>query len=594
MLGTAATCGQAAPLPGTQNPDTPTPRSAALPVKEVTVFKDGHAFVVQEGTAPTSENGGVVLDSLPSPVIGTFWAYAPGQASKVTSVRAGMRRTAVDSPAVTLREMIKANPGAEVTVTEVDGTRYPATLVGPRERQPADPATPTPAGADLTTAIPPEAASHPVAANPLITLRTGDGTKVLPLDRIRDLVFKTPPQESTRQEEERPALTLNLDWRGQPPQPTAHVGLMYLQKGIRWIPSYKVDLDGNGQARVQLQATVLNELIDLSKTSLQLVIGMPSFYFKDTIDPIALQQAATQLSQFFQSDPSRGRASALANNFSNSLMTQVARAGDFSPSGAGPEAGAPSDLPEGSRNEDLFVFTVPEVTLKKGERIVLPLLDITVPYEDVFTLHLPISPPNDMRHSLANQQQAELARLFNAPKVTHKARLRNRSQIPFTTAPALLLREGRVLAQALMTYAAPNASADITITSALDIAVQKTDRETGRTPNALNYNNNSLMRVDLEGRLVLTNHKSTPVEVEVIRHALGHIDTADNGGSIEMSNVFEGAELAAGEGAPEWWGWYNWPWWWNQVNGIGRITWKTKLEPGKPVELGYRWHYFWH
>ena len=46
---------------------------ARLPVKEITVFKDGHAFVLHSGRMPTDAAGQVVLDYLPSPVIGTFW-----------------------------------------------------------------------------------------------------------------------------------------------------------------------------------------------------------------------------------------------------------------------------------------------------------------------------------------------------------------------------------------------------------------------------------------------------------------------------------------------------------------------------------------
>ena len=48
---------------------------AKLPVKEVTIFKDGHAYVLHEGSAQTNENGDVVLDELPKPIMGTFWAY---------------------------------------------------------------------------------------------------------------------------------------------------------------------------------------------------------------------------------------------------------------------------------------------------------------------------------------------------------------------------------------------------------------------------------------------------------------------------------------------------------------------------------------
>jgi hypothetical protein len=85
------------------------------------------------------------------------------------------------------------------------------------------------------------------------------------------------------------------------------------------------------------------------------------------------------------------------------------------------------------------------------------------------------------------------------------------------------------------------------------------------------------------------------VEVEVVRHALGQIDRADHGGKVEMNNVFEGTEYQPGSGIeyPAWWGWYSWPGWWHHVNGMGRVTWKLTLDPDKPVEVGYAWHYYW-
>jgi hypothetical protein len=30
------------------------------------------------------------------------------------------------------------------------------------------------------------------------------------------------------------------------------------------------------------------------------------------------------------------------------------------------------------------------------------------------------------------------------------------------------------------------------------------------------------------------------------------------------------------------------------LNGIGRTTWKVKIEPRKSIDLGYQWHYYWH
>ena len=40
--------------------------------------------------------------------------------------------------------------------------------------------------------------------------------------------------------------------------------MMYVQKGLRWIPGYRSTLDGKGKAAIKLQATLVNELTDLT------------------------------------------------------------------------------------------------------------------------------------------------------------------------------------------------------------------------------------------------------------------------------------------------------------------------------------------
>src|ERR1019366_5559563 len=213
-------------------------------------------------------------------------------------------------------------------------------------------------------------------------------------------------------EEFRSLLTLKLDWAKAKPAKTANVGLFYLQKGVRWIPSYKVEIDGDGNAAVQLQATLLNELADLEDVSVNLVIGGPTFVFKDTIDPIALQQDLAQMSQYFRTDTG-GRNGLLDSNFSNAIMAQQQMAGNIeyrpaSRPGAGSSLGP--EIGEAGKNEDLFASNVQHVTLKRGERMVLPIAEFTVPYKDVFTLELPFGPPPEMRGNLNSEQQRELAR----------------------------------------------------------------------------------------------------------------------------------------------------------------------------------------
>src|SRR6266566_9555548 len=89
---------------------------ARMPVKEITVFKDGHAFLLHSGKMPTDAAGNVLLDALPQPVLGTFWPYSADKNVKLTSVTASSRKVKVDRTALSLRELIEANLGASVQI----------------------------------------------------------------------------------------------------------------------------------------------------------------------------------------------------------------------------------------------------------------------------------------------------------------------------------------------------------------------------------------------------------------------------------------------------------------------------------------------
>ena len=221
--------------------------------------------------------------------------------------------------------------------------------------------------------------------------------------------------------------------------------------------------------------------------------------------------------------------------------------------------------------------------------------EFTLKYRDIYTLDIPYTPPPEIRHNNNNNtgREAELARLFKALKVQHKIRLSNSSKVPLTTAPALILSGERVLAQGLMIYTSPGAETDLDITTAVDIQVKKTDNETKRTPNATNWQGDSYGRIDLAGKIMLTSFRKDAAEVEVVRHVLGNVDSAVDG-KVEMVNTFEDSSYTSGSGLhPEWWGYYSWPFWWNHFNGVGRITWNTKLAPDQPLELSYTWNYYW-
>ena len=93
-----------------------------------------------------------------------------------------------------------------------------------------------------------------------------------------------------------------------------------------------------------------------------------------------------------------------------------------------------------------------------------------------------------MWQNFNDQQRRDLMAAMSGPKVMHAIRLANRTKEPLTTAPAIIVQQGRILAQGMMTYTPAGASGDLEITTAVDIAVKKRAPRTKQAPPILCYN----------------------------------------------------------------------------------------------------------
>jgi len=529
-----------------QAPDS---ASTVMPVREVTVFKDGHAYVLREQPLASDADGRVVLDELPVPVLGTFWPYATGGA-RLVHAKAGREEVVNEVDALDLRQLIEANAGKRARLRDAHGDDQVGVLRG----------------------VP----KHPQNGSAsFVLLEWEQGTRAVPLDALRWIEVEGELARKVVERRSRERLELRVEGGGA----DAKVGVVYVQHGLRWIPSYKLDIDGAGVARVQLEAALQNDLIDLVDATVHLVVGVPTFEFKELVDPISLQAELARVAAQMEFGQN------FSNRLSNSLMTQSA---GFVPS----DAASPreSEVAGSEAAEDLFVFTLKRITLRKGERMVLPLREYTLPYKDVYTLDVPLSPPMEMRAQLQSERVMELARQLASPKAMHVLRLRNGSDAPLTTAPALVLSKGRILAQGRMHYASLGAETDLVINPAIDVFVKVDESEVARVPDAERWNNGSYGRIELAGIVELRNGKSAPIELEVRRRVLGMADTILQGGERRQLDL---VALWGESRATAWWGWWNWPYWWFHFNGFGEFRWNVKLESGAATRLECGWHYFW-
>jgi hypothetical protein len=539
---------------------------AKLPVKEVTIFKDGHAYVLHEGPAQTNENGDVVLDELPAPIMGTFWAYSADPKEKLQCVISSRDEVDVEKTAMTIEELLKSNVGKDILFRDSQsGQHHEATIIRvlEDEKQPQN-----------------------NNGNKIVLLKIREGIKALPVGQIQNITFLEDPSDRVKHKVTKDTMTFKLDHKSKKSDATAQIGMAYIQKGLRWIPSYRVEIDGKGNAVIKLQGTIINELADLDDVSTHLVIGVPRFAFKDTPDPISFQETIARLSQHFNPNSSTAYA------FSNAIMTQQARFTEVRDRRNEHEIDLGPELTGMKTNEDLFVFSLDHITLKKGQRMVVPITEYTLSYKDIYTVDINFAPPLEMRRNFNTDQHLKLARLFHAPKAMHKIRLTNKSKYPLTTAPATIFKDGRVLAQGMMTYTSIGGTGDLEITTAVNIKVKNSDQQVTTTPNAVKWNGDNYTKVDMTGTIELTNYSDKTVTVYVKRSVLGNVDEATEKGTVKQLGhgydgfVFEG-------GVPFWWNWCSWPWWWYHFNSIGQTSWEVELDSKEDIKLDYNWHYYW-
>ncbi len=543
---------------------------ADMPVREVTVFKDGHAFVMHRGTVVPDADGQVIVDYLPMPILGAYWPFSADEKRPLQSVRSGLHEGSVSHPARDLLQLLQANIGAKVLIVEQNNERYTATILSVPLR-----------GEERPAATAPEDPANPWLPLGLVMLETGAGTRVLPVSLIRDITFLSPPATDLTRRQDRHMLTMTLGGKGAAP---AEVGMAYVQRGIRWIPNYRIDLDDNGHARVKLQATLINEMLDLEKVTLNLVVGVPTFAFADQPDPISFQRTMVTLSRHFQPQ-------AQTHNFmTNSIMSQVSMP-QIDTTVHTPTAPVLDLGPhiESTATDDLFVFTLTDISLRKGERLVLPVLEFEIPYEDLYTIDIAFQPPTQL---IQGWSRDNVARVSRQPLVMHKVRLTNSSDYPLTTAPVLLLRNGRLLAQGMMRYTPRGAKGDLTLTTAVNVPVKLASEATAFTDGALKINGHLFTRTDMKGMIVLTNRTAEPIRIEVSRAIFGDPDSASHDGSIRRLADWQDADSLLADEA-YWWYHSHWNWWWSRANIIGRMDWSLDLDAGEAVQLDYTWHYFW-
>ena len=402
--------------------------------------------------------------------------------------------------------------------------------------------------------------------------------KNLTIDQMVSTTEQTTNKKTKRKK-------LNFDF-GKPNQ-DVKIKLMYFRPDVRWIPTYRIELTDEpfknnkaeaprNTARISMQGEILNEAEDLVDVPFHLVVGVPNFRFRDTPSPMILEaQLQNSLARVAPQLGNHDNGAQISNMFSNSLQTQsVSNFRSQQADGGGERAAI--NMPEelsGKASQDLFVYKLDSMTLKKGERASVPILTTEVGYRDVYTWNIAV------KHSQAYEaSSAEFASplVLSENKVWRQIELMNNTDVPWTTGAAMFVDGLQPLAQELLTYTSPGGVCRVPVTVAIDLRGDVDDREVSRNLKVIKHRGNSYGNVIGKINAELANNKLVKVPVEVNIRFGGKATKASDEGKISLSAFNKKDWEGRGDA----------------INNSSSVRWKAEIKPGESFkpELDYE---FW-
>ena len=327
-----------------------------------------------------------------------------------------------------------------------------------------------------------------------------------------------------------------------------------------------------------MQAEFLNEAEVLDNVPVDIVVGVPNFRFRDTPSPLVLE--ATMRNVLQQSAPALMNQQMLMGQQGVSNTLFDARSGERRGRGDGQADGEdqlvlPAELGAAGA-QDLFIYSLPKLKLRKGQRAAMPILTADVPYRDLYTWDVHDTRRDNEATSGGKGVKSPLQLSEN--RVWHQLVLSNTTRVPWTTGAAMILQGSQPLGQDLLTYTSPGADVRLPITVSVDTRGSFADEETDRKLNDMNVSGYNYARISKSATLTLSNRKTSPVDVEVTFRTGGRATEATHDGKITLKPH-----------SPEDWIDYHGH---SAVNNSSTVVWQTKLKPGESFAPTVKYHYF--
>lgn len=518
--------------------------------KYAALFKNGVGLVMSEIDG-IDKPGQYQITPLPSATFGSLW-FSWEDGIQFDDIIATQAETIEKIPASSIPELLEANIGNEVElwINKRDTWgKYKILDVPKRHESPIL----TPRPENVIPVLPPRDRGE------IVVLQGSESKEAIPLHWIESIRM-FPGEEILMIERPKKENVVQVNVKDGKSGKSKKASMTYMAKGISWSPSYIVDISNDKKAVFSAKAIIINDLVPLKNTNLELIAGYPHIAFSEANSAFSLLPLNQILERIRNGERRRQRDfSAMVSNVP--VLSQKS----YAYADSAPAPNMPSTPVMGESSEDLYFYQVNDVTLKKGERGYYPLFAGEIPFEHIYTWDIPNYINENTNYNNRNNQETP------RQVVWHSLKLTNVLDSPWTTAPATTMKDGRILGQDTVNFTPKKASTDLKITQAASISAEQNEYETKRQRNAATFYGRNYDLVTVSGKLQVTNYKSESASIRITKKLSGEILTKD--GEPEETKLAKGLR---------------------SVNPESQLIWTVDVKPGKDnsIELNYKYQVY--
>jgi hypothetical protein len=419
-------------------------------LKSVAVFRDGYGFFVREGQVKL-ENGWATTNFLPTAIRGTLWVYSLDPADKIDTLITTHDNTLSFSNVTELKEALKNKVGLQLSIELTSGQKFEGKLNR--------------------------------LLDDMLLLEVGSAYNAIPYGTIKSVSLVGYP--------------IKIKIATSNPNKVTTLGIAYLQEGIRWEPSYVLDLKGQ-EATLSLRASIQNTTEPLKDTDVLFVVGSPYIANRGISDMIALMPGVPTKVDVGKDPDSHGNE-----------VQRGAPDPDRAP--------IPSTHAElaGEEAGELYYYKKPSLDLNSNDVAMVSVFDEQVPIRPSFEW---------------NADGEEVLYILN---------LQNSAKQPLTTGPVFVLEDKRPIGQDMIQYTPAGGKAELHLARGIGLHVEKREAEVKRS-GPIEIGKTSFIPVTLAGTLKVTNYRKSEADVHITRTLRGKVADLSDGGKIKDTQIING------------------------------------------------------